>query len=280
MAGSIMCRSRSRTASRHPPTASRAMTALSRASRRRGGDACGSVCRSPSISSCIAPISSASTRWWRLRCRLARSRVEIAHVQYYGWALKNRAALMPSREQAMRAIEAVEELRKQHHGRIVIDSALPGLLRALSEALHGRLGPPLAQCHAVRQGTALPRRRGDTGPDLLVGDESIRSPTSGSIRRPSMRFAAPTGWRSPAAPARSSARISAAAAARLSCSPAMRARPIRSVTCRRCMTKSSASQQFRSRNMSTGVTGASRLSHPDCQRGVKYRRLADKAARR
>jgi hypothetical protein len=46
-------------------------------------------------------------------------------VQYYGWAMQNRAALMPSREQAMRAIETVEGLRKAHHGRIVIDSALP-----------------------------------------------------------------------------------------------------------------------------------------------------------
>ena len=32
-----------------------------------------------------------------------RARVEIAHVQYYGWALKNRAALMPTREQVERA---------------------------------------------------------------------------------------------------------------------------------------------------------------------------------
>src|SRR2546427_821295 len=30
---------------------------------------------------------------------LNASRVEIAHVQYYGWALKNRAALMPTPEQ-------------------------------------------------------------------------------------------------------------------------------------------------------------------------------------
>jgi pyrroloquinoline quinone biosynthesis protein E len=52
-------------------------------------------------------------------------RVEIAHVQYYGWALKNRAALMPSREQAMQAVETVEALRAEHRGRIVIDSALP-----------------------------------------------------------------------------------------------------------------------------------------------------------
>jgi pyrroloquinoline quinone biosynthesis protein E len=46
-------------------------------------------------------------------------------VQYYGWALKNRAALMPSREQAMRAVQTVDDLRKAHYGRIVIDSALP-----------------------------------------------------------------------------------------------------------------------------------------------------------
>ena len=60
-----------------------------------------------------------------LALSLGAQRVEIAHVQYYGWALKNRAALMPSREQAMRAIETVDMLRKAHHGRIVIDSALP-----------------------------------------------------------------------------------------------------------------------------------------------------------
>ena len=34
-----------------------------------------------------------------LALSLGASRVEIAHVQYYGWALKNRAALMPTREQ-------------------------------------------------------------------------------------------------------------------------------------------------------------------------------------
>jgi pyrroloquinoline quinone biosynthesis protein E len=60
-----------------------------------------------------------------LALSLGAQRVEIAHVQYYGWALKNRAALMPSREQAMDAMATVDALRKAHHGRIVIDSALP-----------------------------------------------------------------------------------------------------------------------------------------------------------
>jgi pyrroloquinoline quinone biosynthesis protein E len=60
-----------------------------------------------------------------LALALGASRIEIAHVQYYGWALKNRAALMPSREQVERATSAVEELRTRHHGRIVIDAVVP-----------------------------------------------------------------------------------------------------------------------------------------------------------
>jgi PqqA peptide cyclase len=56
---------------------------------------------------------------------LGAGRVEIAHVQYYGWALENRAALMPTREQVERAVGAVERLRAHHHGRIVIDAVVP-----------------------------------------------------------------------------------------------------------------------------------------------------------
>src|SRR5262245_9432173 len=60
-----------------------------------------------------------------LALALGASRIEIAHVQYYGWALKNRAALMPSRAQVERAAASVEELRTRHHGRIVIDAVVP-----------------------------------------------------------------------------------------------------------------------------------------------------------
>jgi pyrroloquinoline quinone biosynthesis protein E len=56
---------------------------------------------------------------------LDAKRVEIAHVQYYGWALENRSVLMPTREQVGRAITVVQELRARHHGRIVIDAVVP-----------------------------------------------------------------------------------------------------------------------------------------------------------
>jgi len=60
-----------------------------------------------------------------LALALGASRVEIAHVQYYGWALKNRAMLMPTREQVEHAAKDVAELRTRHHGRIVIDAVVP-----------------------------------------------------------------------------------------------------------------------------------------------------------
>ena len=60
-----------------------------------------------------------------LALEMGATRVEIAHVQYYGWALKNRATLMPTRAQVDEAVKAVEELRKRHHGRIVIDAVVP-----------------------------------------------------------------------------------------------------------------------------------------------------------
>jgi pyrroloquinoline quinone biosynthesis protein E len=60
-----------------------------------------------------------------LALSLGASRVEIAHVQYYGWALKNRAALMPAREQVDEAVRTVEVLRARHHGQIVIDAVVP-----------------------------------------------------------------------------------------------------------------------------------------------------------
>lgn len=52
-------------------------------------------------------------------------RVEIAHVQYYGWALRNRAALMPTFDQALGAAEAIDHLRVAYRGHIVIDAVAP-----------------------------------------------------------------------------------------------------------------------------------------------------------
>jgi PqqA peptide cyclase len=57
-----------------------------------------------------------------LALKLNAARIEIAHVQYRGWALKNRSALMPTREQVERAMREIELLREKHKGRIAIDA--------------------------------------------------------------------------------------------------------------------------------------------------------------
>ena len=52
-------------------------------------------------------------------------RVEIAHVQYHGWSLVNRARLLPSREQLDAVTAAVEQARATYAGRLVIDYVIP-----------------------------------------------------------------------------------------------------------------------------------------------------------
>ena len=57
--------------------------------------------------------------------RIDASRLEVAHVQYYGWALKNRASLMPTRAQLDRATGMVDDARVRLKGRLVIDYVVP-----------------------------------------------------------------------------------------------------------------------------------------------------------
>jgi len=53
------------------------------------------------------------------------ARIEVAHVQYYGWALANRASLLPTREQLDAATAIVKSARAAHQGRLVIDYVVP-----------------------------------------------------------------------------------------------------------------------------------------------------------
>ena len=56
---------------------------------------------------------------------LGARRIEVAHVQYYGWALRNRAALMPTRQQVERANRLAAAAREACRGRMVIDYVVP-----------------------------------------------------------------------------------------------------------------------------------------------------------
>jgi len=56
---------------------------------------------------------------------LRPDRIEVAHTQYYGWALKNRVALMPTAVQLENALRVLEAAQVRVKGRIRIDSVLP-----------------------------------------------------------------------------------------------------------------------------------------------------------
>jgi len=95
---------------------------------------------------------------------LGADRVEIAHVQYYAWALKNRAALMPTREQFNVSAKIVEKARKDLKGIIVIDSVVPDYYAKYPKPCMGGWGRGIINvtpsgrvlpCHAAESITGL-----------------------------------------------------------------------------------------------------------------------------
>ena len=60
-----------------------------------------------------------------LAVNLDAERLEVAQVQYYGWALKNQTAFLPTREQLDNATKIVEEARIKYKGVLAIDYVVP-----------------------------------------------------------------------------------------------------------------------------------------------------------
>lgn len=57
--------------------------------------------------------------------RLGAERLEVAHIQYYGWAFENRTALIPTKEQVYRNADIVDEARERLKGVMSIDFVVP-----------------------------------------------------------------------------------------------------------------------------------------------------------
>src|SRR4051812_836718 len=99
-----------------------------------------------------------------LALSLGAKRVEIAHVQYYGWALKNRTQLMPTQEQVERAVKTVDELRTKHHGQIVIDAVVPDYYARYPKACVGGWGR--RSLNVTPAGKVLPCHAAESIPGL------------------------------------------------------------------------------------------------------------------
>ena len=137
-----------------------------------------------------------------LALTLDASRVEIAHAQYYGWALKNRAALMPSADQVKRAADKVEALRARHRGEIVIDAVVPDYYARLPKPCMGGWGR--RSLNITPAGKVLPCHAAESIPGL--GFWSVREHSLADIWANSPAFNAFRGTAWMAEPCKSCAR--------------------------------------------------------------------------
>jgi pyrroloquinoline quinone biosynthesis protein E len=89
---------------------------------------------------------------------LKPDRLEIAHAQYYGWALKNRDTLMPTRQQLENCLRIVEAAQARLSGQMRIDCVVPDYYARYPKACMGGWGrrllliDPAGQvlpCHAA-----------------------------------------------------------------------------------------------------------------------------------
>ena len=116
--------------------------------------------------------------------RLNPERVEIAHAQYYGWALANRAALLPTRAQLAKAVAIVAEAEKRFAGRIRIDSVVPDYYAKYPKACMGGWGRRLMLINPA--GKVLPCHAAEVLPGLSF--DNVREKTLERIWQESSSF--------------------------------------------------------------------------------------------
>ena len=116
--------------------------------------------------------------------QLNPERVEIAHAQYYGWALANRAALMPTRAQLEKAVAIVADAEKRLAGRIRIDSVVPDYYAKYPKACMGGWGRRLMLINPA--GKVLPCHAAEVLPGMSF--ENVREKTLDWIWQESASF--------------------------------------------------------------------------------------------
>jgi pyrroloquinoline quinone biosynthesis protein E len=121
-----------------------------------------------------------------LAVSLDAARVEIANVQYYGWALKNLAALMPRFDQFEASIATVAAARERLKGKIVIDYVVPDYYARVPKACMNGWGQRFM--NITPAGKVLPCHAAETIPNLQF--DSVRERPLAEIWAKSSAFEA------------------------------------------------------------------------------------------
>jgi pyrroloquinoline quinone biosynthesis protein E len=99
-----------------------------------------------------------------LAASLGADRLELANTQYYGWALENRRALMPTREQVARASTIADEAAQKYASTMQVLYVLPDYFETVPKPCYGGWGRfyfvvlpdgRTLPCHAATQITTL-----------------------------------------------------------------------------------------------------------------------------
>ena len=110
-----------------------------------------------------------------LAATLGADRLEIAHVQYHGWAQHNRAALMPGEAQLREADAVVAQAQAWLRGKMLIDYVIPDYYADTPKTCMGGWGQKLLL--VTPEGRVLPCHAAETIPGLTfehAGERPLR----------------------------------------------------------------------------------------------------------
>ena len=103
------------------------------------------------------------------------SRIEFAHVQYYGWAFANRDALLPTREQLMHSLDFFKQAQERLRGKIKVEYVVPDYYAKFPKPCMGGWGRKAMLI--TPRGDAMPCHAASVIPGLLfenVKEKSVR----------------------------------------------------------------------------------------------------------
>jgi pyrroloquinoline quinone biosynthesis protein E len=99
------------------------------------------------------------------------SRIEFAHVQYYGWAFLNRSSLIPTRDQLNRSLEFFAAAKQRLRGKIQVEYVVPDYYARFPKPCMGGWGRKAMLI--TPRGDALPCHAASVIPGLRF--ENVRS---------------------------------------------------------------------------------------------------------
>lgn len=123
---------------------------------------------------------------------LGADRLEVAHVQYSGWALRNREALMPTRDQVERSVEIVAAAQERLRGILVIDFVVPDYYAVRPKPCMGGWGRRFMV--VTPSGALLPCHAAQSIPGLAFDDVRNRTLSDAWFQGPAFQAFRGTTW--------------------------------------------------------------------------------------